>query len=131
MSENLNETIIETANDLYKFNVHNTAMNTVICKLEQRFAKHVEIYLEFSCLNPRQFSKPLPATALSKISQVLGLENTTILRDEYVDFTKRWDKLKFSLPEAYASYSTTEENELLEPDLDSFEENNSIKISAK
>ncbi|KAF0748187.1 RNA-directed DNA polymerase from mobile element jockey [Aphis craccivora] len=66
--ENQNETVTETAIDLFKFNVHNTAMDTVICKLEQRFAKHAEICSDFTCLDPRQFSKLLPTTALFKLS---------------------------------------------------------------
>lgn len=132
--ENLNETNIETTIDLYKFNVFNTAMDTVIFKLDQRFAKHAEICSDFSCLDPRQFSKPLPTTALFKISEVLGLDNTTILRDEYIDFTKKWDTLKLSLSEVYANYSTintTEGNEFLEPDLDCLQENESDKNQCK
>jgi len=97
--ENQNETVTETAIDLFKFNVHNTAMDTVIFKLEQRFAKHAEICSDCTCLDPRQFSKPLPTTALFKLSKVLGLENTSILREEFLDFTKKWDKLKLNLPE--------------------------------
>lgn len=121
--DNQNETVTETAIDLFKFNVHNTAMDTVICKLEQRFAKHAEICSDFTCLDPRQFSKPLPTTALFKLSKVLGLENTSILREEFLDFTKKWDKLKLNLPEVYASYRSDEENELPELDLECLQEN--------
>lgn len=100
-------------------------MDTVICKLEQRFAKHAEICSDFSCLDPRQFSKPLPTTALSKIGKILGFENTAILREELLDFSKKWDKLKLNLPEVYASYKSAdaEENELPESDLEYLHEN--------
>ncbi|KAL4120273.1 hypothetical protein QTP88_012995 [Uroleucon formosanum] len=121
--ENQNETVTETVIDLFKFNVHNTAMDTVICKLEQRFAKHAEICSDFTYLDPRQFSKPLTTTALFKLSKVLGLENTSILREEFLDFTKKWDKLKLNLPEVYASYRSDEENELPELDLECLQEN--------
>ncbi|KAL4104770.1 hypothetical protein QTP88_020046 [Uroleucon formosanum] len=101
--ENQNETVTETAIDLFKFNVHNTAMDTVmICKLEQRFAKHAEICSDFTCLDPRQFSKPLPTTALFKLSK---------------------DKLKLNLPKVYTSYRSDEENELSELDLECLQEN--------
>ncbi|CAI6355060.1 unnamed protein product [Macrosiphum euphorbiae] len=98
-------------------------MDTVICKLEQRFAKHAEICSDFTCLDPRQFSKPLPTTALFKLSKFLGLENTPILREEFLDFNKKWDKLKLNLPEVYASYRSDEENELPELDLECLQEN--------
>ncbi|KAL4089495.1 hypothetical protein QTP88_024521 [Uroleucon formosanum] len=99
------------------------AMDTLICKLEQRFAKYAEICSDFTCLDPRQFSKPLPTTALFKLSKLLVLVNTSILREEFLDFTKKWNKLKLNLPEVYASYRSDEENELPELDLECLQEN--------
>jgi len=38
--------------------------------------------------------------------------------EEFLDFTKKWDKHKLNLPEVYASYRSDEENELPELDLE-------------
>lgn len=63
----------------------------MIRKLEQRFATLLmhEIFSDFSCLDPCRFLKPLLTTALSKISEVLSFEITTILMEELIDKTKK------------------------------------------
>jgi len=113
--ENLNDDIPTTATDNFKFNVHNSAMDVVISKLKQRFSNHSEICSDFSCLDPRNFSKPIPNVALTKLSILLNL-NVAILKDELQDFASKWNQLNLNLPEVYARYDTFEFEEIKNPD---------------
>jgi len=109
--ENHNDDIPTTATDNFNFNVHNSAIDAVISKLEQRFSNDAEICSDFSCLDPRNFSKPIPIVALTKLSILLNL-NVTILKDELQDFASQWNQLKLNLLEVYARYDTFEFEEI-------------------
>jgi len=116
-----------SATSKFEYNIYNVAMDIMIIKLQQRFAKHSELSADFACLDPRNFLKELPVTAFVKLSKLLGFEKT-VLQDELKDFDSEWEKFKFKFPKTYLVQEEDNEDDGEEGEITLNNENQQQKI---
>ncbi|KAL4132834.1 hypothetical protein QTP88_009923 [Uroleucon formosanum] len=92
----------------FKINVFYITMDNVINNIEYRFKNENDLTADFSYLDPKYFKQIsfLPESAFEKLCNSLNsFKNgpniinikTTDLREELLDFKKKWPKLRYSL----------------------------------
>ncbi|XP_060781697.1 uncharacterized protein LOC132889330 isoform X2 [Neoarius graeffei] len=103
---------------LYRINVHNRIMDTVIESMHQRFLKNGTLYADLALLDPKNFSQVksyssgFPETALKDLSKCLlpfdDRAMVTNLQSELLSLAGQWDKLKASIFEEYTTMTAKE-----------------------
>lgn len=84
----------------YEINTHNTILDTIINKIEDRFKKNGELYGDVECFDPRRFKlileNGLPDNSLKKICELMKFsdENEEQLRKELLSFAEFFPRIK-------------------------------------
>ncbi|CAG9763851.1 unnamed protein product [Ceutorhynchus assimilis] len=103
--ENCEDEALQNPVDKFRVEVFNVTMDKVINVLEARFGKHKELYEDFECFHPSNFSKlqSFSTNILQKVCEKLTKFYPDIIEDnlqmELLDFGSKWNTLSSALPE--------------------------------